>query len=187
MTSSRKRPVEPENPKNEGNKKAKIIWELFDQGFTVPFLARYRKELTGNMSAEELRIDFQEYEMNKEVESKALKLIGKLEKSGQLNPHLRQSIKMASTLEDVETLAAPFKSSSTTQSLANKAKNIPGLQKIADDILQQNPDCEIPRDPEKRLQVGYIISDDLLHRPEITELIATRFSNDRRIHITSKR
>ena len=123
---------------------------------------------------------------------KASKLIGKLEKSGQLNPHLRQSIALASTLEDVETLAAPFKASSTTQSLANKAKSIPGLQKAASGlILQQekkNPleASEILQDAEKRLQVGYIISDDLLHRPEITQLIANTFCNDRRIHITSK-
>lgn len=123
---------------------------------------------------------------------KASKLIVKLEKSGQLNPHLRQSIALASTLEDVETLAAPFKASSTTQSLANKAKSIPGLQKAATGlILQQekkNPleASEILQDAEKRLQVGYIISDDLLHRPEITQLIANTFCNDRRIHITSK-
>ena len=65
MTSSRKRPIEPDKPKNEGNKKAKIIWELFDQGFTVPFLARYRKELTGNMSAEQLRTSFEEFELKK--------------------------------------------------------------------------------------------------------------------------
>ena len=99
---------------------------------------------------------------------------------------------MASTLEDVETLAAPFKASSTTQSLANKAKSIPGLQKAATGlILQQekkNPleASEILQDAEKRLQVGYIISDDLLHRPEITQLIAHTFCSDRRIHITSK-
>ena len=124
---------------------------------------------------------------------KASKLIGKLEKSGQLNPHLRQSIALASTLEDVETLAAPFKASSTTQSLANKAKSIPGLQKAATGlILQQEKNknpleaSEILQDAEKRLQVGYIISDDLLHRPEITQLIANTFCNDRRIHITSK-
>ena len=123
---------------------------------------------------------------------KASKLIVKLEKSGQLNPHLRQSIALASTLEDVETLAAPFKALSTTQSLANKAKSIPGLQKAATGlILQQekkNPleASEILQDAEKRLQVGYIISDDLLHRPEITQLIANTFCNDRRIHITSK-
>ena len=124
---------------------------------------------------------------------KASKLIVKLEKSGQLNPHLRQSIALASTLEDVETLAAPFKASSTTQSLANKAKSIPGLQKAASGlILQQEKNknpleaSEILQDAEKRLQVGYIISDDLLHRPEITQLIANTFCNDRRIHITSK-
>ena len=123
---------------------------------------------------------------------KASKLIVKLEKSGQLNPHLRQSIALASTLEDVETLAAPFKASSTTQSLANKAKSIPGLQKAASGlILQQekkNPleASEILQDAEKRLQVGYIISDDLLHRPEITQLIAHTFCSDRRIHFTSK-
>ena len=41
------------------------VWELFDQGFTVPFLARYRKELTGNMSAEQLRTSFEEFELKK--------------------------------------------------------------------------------------------------------------------------
>ena len=138
-------------------------------------------------------ISFKKKNTFREVDVKASKLIVKLEKCGQLNPHLRQSIEMASTLEDVETLAAPFKASSTTQSLANKAKSIPGLQEAATGLLilqqeQKNPlaASEILQDAERRLQVGYIISDDLLHRPEITQLIAHTFCSDRRIHITSK-
>lgn len=62
----------------------------------------------------------------REVELKGQKLISKLEKSGQLNPNLKECIELSQTLEDVETLAAPFKASSTTQTLANKAKSIPG-------------------------------------------------------------
>ena len=129
----------------------------------------------------------------REVDSKAQKLIGKLQKSGQLNPNLKECIELAETLEDVETLAAPFKASSTTQTLANKARSIPRLQKAAEMVLQatmqtqKNPiiSSEL-KSEENRLQIGYIIADDLLHRPEIVQLIANKFCNDRRNQITSK-
>ena len=67
--ASCKRPFEDDLEKS-ANKRAKkecpnTIWKLFEQGYTVPFLARYRKELTGNMTAEQLRTSFEEYEVKK--------------------------------------------------------------------------------------------------------------------------
>ena len=128
----------------------------------------------------------------REVETKAQKLIGKLQKSGQLNPNLKECIELAETLEDVETLAAPFKASSTTQTLANKARSIPRIQKAAEMLLlptvqtQKNPIISELKSGENRLQIGYIIADDLLHRPEIVQLIANKFCTDRRNQIISK-
>ena len=128
----------------------------------------------------------------REVETKAQKLIGKLQKSGQLNPNLKECIELAETLEDVETLAAPFKASSTTQTLANKARSIPRIQKAAEMLLlptvqtQKNPIISELKSEENRLQIGYIIADDLLHRPEIVQLIANKFCTDRRNQIISK-
>jgi len=69
--NSLKRPLEDSEKTREknANKRRKdcnsTIWRLFEQGYTVPFLARYRKELTGNMSAEQLRTSFEEYEVKK--------------------------------------------------------------------------------------------------------------------------
>ena len=68
--SSSKRIIDQDEDIEMPKKKAKKdlqsnVWELFDQGFTVPFLARYRKELTGNMSAEQLRTSFEEFELKK--------------------------------------------------------------------------------------------------------------------------
>ena len=69
-SSSSKRIIDQDEDIQMPKKKAKKdlqsnVWELFDQGFTVPFLARYRKELTGNMSAEQLRTSFEEFETKK--------------------------------------------------------------------------------------------------------------------------
>ena len=61
----------------------------------------------------------------REIQCKAGKLLQKLEKSGQLDPKLKQCISNASSLDELESLAAPFKSASK-QSLAAKAKSFQG-------------------------------------------------------------
>ena len=77
-------------------------------------------------------------DINREVDTKVKKLLEKTEKSGQLSPEVRKCIQSASTLDDIETLAAQFKTSSQ-QSLASRARAIPNLEATAHMYLQSGP------------------------------------------------
>ena len=77
----------------------------------------------------------------REVETKAKKLLEKTEKSGQLSQEIRKCIQSATTLDDIETLAAQFKTSSQ-QSLASRARAVPNLEAKAHMYLE--PSAQIP-------------------------------------------
>jgi len=169
----------------------KKIWKLFDEGHTIPFLARYRKEVIGGLSPDALRHLHDEHEVKKEVETKAKKLLEKTEKSGQLSQEVRKCIQSATTLDDIETLAAQFKTSSA-QSLATRARAIPDLEATAHIYLQPASTEKLPHlkaeglTKEDKENIGYIIADILLHKPEVCEFINTTLSHDRSIAIVSK-
>ena len=74
---------------------------------------------------------------------KAKKLLVKAEKSGQLSSEVKRCIEAATSLEDIETLAAQFKTSGGQQTLANKARTaMPNLEQVADLYLQ--PGTKLP-------------------------------------------
>ena len=85
-----------------------------------------------------LKFTFLYYFLFREVETKAKKLLEKTEKSGQLSAEVKKCIQSASTLDDIETLAAQFKTSSQ-QSLATRARAKPDLEATAHIYWQPGP------------------------------------------------
>ncbi|GAB6030461.1 S1 RNA binding domain 1, variant 2 [Chamberlinius hualienensis] len=110
------------------------IVDLLDNDNTIPFIARYRKEKTGNMDASKLREFNESYILLKEVHAKVTTAIKKLSNKCQLTPNLSQAFKCATSLEDFEHLYQPFKS--TKKTLANRAREL-GLSPLAEMILKQ--------------------------------------------------
>lgn len=81
---------------------AKAIIKLFEEENTIPFIARYRRDKTNNLSAEQLRDIKQEYDRIQLVKLKATKVLQIIEKQGNLDTSLEKSILSAQTIEELE-------------------------------------------------------------------------------------
>lgn len=93
----------------------KNLIELHQDGNTVPFIARYRKEMTGGMEAEEIRAVIERYEYIINLEKRKEDVSQAILEQEKLTPELEKAIKIAETLKDVEDLYAPYKSKRKTK------------------------------------------------------------------------
>jgi uncharacterized protein len=100
----------------------KSIIALLDEGNTVPFIARYRKEMTHGATDEQLR-DFNDiYMYTKHLELRKLDVIRLIDEKGLMTDELRKQIMDADTLARVEYLYRPFKEKKNTKATIAKAK-----------------------------------------------------------------
>jgi uncharacterized protein len=107
---------------------------LFDEGNTIPFVARYRKEATGGLDEEQLRqIDARLTYLRRLLERKAT-VLNSIEEQGKLTPELAAAIEVATTLQAVEDLYLPYKPKRRTR--ATIAREL-GLESLADLLLEQ--------------------------------------------------
>ncbi|HSN04287.1 MAG TPA: Tex family protein, partial [Nitrospira sp.] len=115
---------------------------LLDEGATVPFIARYRKEATGNLDDTQLRTLEERLLYLRELEVRRAAILASIEEQGKLTDVLRASIEAATTKQAVEDLYLPFKPKRRTRAqIAREA----GLEPLADGLLADptlNPDEE---------------------------------------------
>ena len=106
------------------------IIQLLDEGNTIPFIARYRKELTKGATDEQLR-DFHEiYTYTKNLEARKEDVIRLINEKGLLTDELKKEIEEAETLARVEDLYRPFKEKKNTKATIAKAKGLEPLAQI---------------------------------------------------------
>ena len=131
------------------------VLALIDEGNTIPFIARYRKEKTGSMSDEVLR-DFSErltYLRNLEARKEAV--LHSIEEQGKLTEELAGKIEEAMTLVEVEDLYRPYKQKRRTRATVAKEK---GLEPLADILWEQKDTSSLEDlaapfiDPEKGVE-----------------------------------
>ncbi|NMA85843.1 MAG: RNA-binding transcriptional accessory protein [Tissierellia bacterium] len=108
--------------------------ELIDQGNTIPFIARYRKEQTGNLQDTVLREFHQRLNYLRSLEERQLEVIRLIEEQGKLTEELKGDILSAVTLQRVEDLYRPYRPKRRTRATIAKEK---GLEGLADTILLQ--------------------------------------------------
>lgn len=108
--------------------------QLFDEGNTLPFVARYRKEFTGNLDEEVLARFRDELNSLRKLESRQQTVLDTIRDQGALTPELESAIEDAETLQQVEDLYLPYKPKRQTR--AQKARER-GLEPIAGWILEQ--------------------------------------------------
>jgi protein Tex len=115
---------------------------LLDEGATVPFIARYRKEVTGNLDDTQLRTLEERLRYLRELEERRATVLASIEEQGKLTDALRASIEAATTKQAVEDLYLPFKPKRRTRAqIAREA----GLEPLADGLLADptlNPEQE---------------------------------------------
>ena len=110
---------------------------LIDEGNTIPFISRYRKEATGSLNDEQLRTLFERLTYLRNLEDKKNQVLGSIEEQGKLTPELKKQILEAQTLVVVEDLYRPYRPKRRTRATIAKEK---GLEPLANMILLQMTD-----------------------------------------------
>ena len=124
----------------------KKVIKLIDDGNTIPFIARYRKDVTGSLNDETLRKFDERLKYLRNLEDKKEKIIKRIDELGKLDDELKDSILNATTLVELEDLYRPFKSKKQTR--ATKARDR-GLEPLAEIILKQEVKESVKKIAEK--------------------------------------
>lgn len=109
--------------------------KLIDEGNTIPFIARYRKELTGGLNDEVLRQFGERYTYLLNLESRKEQVLKSIEEQGKLTSELKKSIEEAMTATQVEDLYLPYRPKKRTRATIAKEK---GLEALAQAIMEQS-------------------------------------------------
>ncbi|MCI8858114.1 MAG: RNA-binding transcriptional accessory protein [Lachnospiraceae bacterium] len=122
--------------------------KLIDEGNTIPFISRYRKEATGALNDEVLRNLFERLNYLRNLEEKKEQVLSTIEEQGKLTEELKQQILAAETLVAVEDLYRPYRPKRRTRATIAKEK---GLEPLANIILLQMTDNPLEQEAEKFL------------------------------------
>lgn len=117
------------------------VINMIDDGNTIPFIARYRKELHGSMDDETLRVLETRLNYLRNLDERRKEVVKSIESQGKLNPELLLDINSAVTLAELEDLYRPYKQKRRTRATIAKEK---GLEPLALYILSQLPNNELP-------------------------------------------
>ncbi len=120
--------------------------KLIDEGNTIPFISRYRKEVTGSLNDEQLRDLHERLVYLRNLEEKKEQVLGSIEEQGKLTEELREKILAAETLVVVEDLYRPYRPKRKTRASVAKEK---GLEGLAEYILAQNAAAPVLEEAEK--------------------------------------
>ena len=108
------------------------VLKLLEEGSTVPFIARYRKEVTGALDEEQIREISKTYEYGVNLQQRKDDVIRLIDEKGMLTPELKNQILKAEKLTEIEDLYRPFKEKKKTRATMAKAK---GLEPLAQYLL----------------------------------------------------
>ena len=158
---------------------------LIDEGNTIPFIARYRKEVTGGLSDVVLRDLDERLNYLRGLEERKAEVIKLIEEQGKLTEELKSEIEKAEILQRVEDLYKPFKQKKSTR--ASKARE-KGLEPLAESIWTQDrqsgdllKDAEVYVDPDRGVNTPEealagacdILAERIADDPEITDMVRT--------------
>lgn len=115
-------------------KYVKAVADLLSEGATIPFISRYRKELTGSMDEVMIANVRDRLEQLRELDKRREAIISSIEKQGKLTPALMQQIVVAGTVAELEDIYLPFKPKRKTRASVAKEK---GLEPLAQKIFDQ--------------------------------------------------
>ncbi len=132
--------------------------KLIDEGNTVPFIARYRKDVTGGLNDEQLRSIDERLRYLRGLEERKQEVLRSIEEQGKLTDELKAEIERAEILQRVEDLYKPFKQKKTTRAGKAKAKGLEPLALII--YMQQTRSGDVLKaaepfvDPEKEVETA---------------------------------
>ncbi|MBR4123743.1 MAG: RNA-binding transcriptional accessory protein [Clostridia bacterium] len=150
--------------------------KLIDEGNTIPFIARYRKEVTGALDDQILRELYDRLSYLRNMDETREKIKKSIEEQGALTEELAEAIENAQTLTELDDLYRPYKKKKKTRASVAKEK---GLEPLADIIYEQAPDAKEPIILAKdyvNQELGVETAEDALQGA--MDIIAEKISDD---------
>ncbi len=146
---------------------------LLDEGNTVPFIARYRKEMTGGMSDEEVRLLEEKLGHYRKLEERRLEVLRLIDAQGALTPELEKEVAKAATVTELDDLYRPYRPKRRTKASVAREK---GLEPLALAVLEGKIDPVI--EAEKYLDMEKELSDSAAVLQGVSDIIAEIISDD---------
>ncbi|WP_026677412.1 Tex family protein [Fictibacillus gelatini] len=129
-------------------KQVQNVIGLLDEGNTVPFIARYRKELTGGLDEVQIKEIMDKWNYARNLSERKEEVIRLIEEQGKLTNELKAAIEKAGKLQEVEDLYRPYKQKRRTRATIAKEKGLGGL---ADWLLEQKSQINVEKEAQKYL------------------------------------
>ena len=152
---------------------AEAVIKLLEEGNTVPFIARYRKEATGSLDEVQIKAVEDRYHYIQQLEQRKEEVIRLIQEQNKLTPELEQAIQAATVLQRVEDLYRPYKQKRRTKATIAKEK---GLEPLADLLLEYRSDAL------EQLAVAFVDEDKVANVEEALagarDILAERFADD---------
>ncbi|RCF81185.1 Tex family protein [Enterococcus faecium] len=155
-------------------KQLTTVLNLLNEGNTVPFIARYRKEMTGSLDEVQIREIEERYAYLENLEKRKTEVIRLIDEQGKLTPELEAEITQAVKMQQVEDLYRPYKQKRRTKATIAKEKGLEPLAKW----LMQLTDGEVQSEAEKYIDKEKEVSsaEEALHGAH--EIIAEQVSDN---------
>ncbi len=140
--------------------------KLIDEGNTIPFIARYRKEVTGGLSDETLRNFYDRLNYLRNLEQRKQEVINSIEEQGKLTDEIVQNVAIAKTLAEVEDIYRPYKQKKKTRATVAKAK---GLEPLADIIIAQEEKKDIFEIAKDFINIDKLSDEDKKNKDKVVK------------------
>ena len=138
--------------------------KLIDEGNTIPFIARYRKEVTGGLSDEILRNLGERLTYLRNLETRKEEIVKSIEEQGKLTDEILQAVAIAKTLAEVEDIYRPYKQKKKTRATVAKAK---GLEPLAEIILEQKEKKDINEIAKEFVNIEKLSGEDKKNKDKV--------------------
>ena len=138
--------------------------KLIDEGNTIPFIARYRKEVTGGLSDETLRELGERLAYLRNLEQRKEEVIKSIDEQGKLTDEILQAVAIAKTLAEVEDIYRPYKQKKKTRATVAKAK---GLEPLANIILEQKETTDITEIAKEYVNIEKLSEEDKKNKDKV--------------------
>ena len=147
--------------------------KLIDEGNTIPFIARYRKEVTGGLSDEILRDLGERLNYLRNLEQRKEEVVKSIDEQGKLTDEILQAVAIAKTLAEVEDIYRPYKQKKKTRATVAKAK---GLEPLANIILEQKETKNIKEIAKEYINVDKLSDEDKKNKDKVVASVEDAIS-----------
>ncbi len=154
---------------------SRAVIELIDEGNTIPFIARYRKEKTGAMNDEQLRNFDERLRYLRNLEERKETVIASIEEQGKMTEALRAEIEAAETMVKLEDLYRPYKPKRRTRAMIAREK---GLAPLAEYLLKRNTSRSVPEEAIKYVNPEKEVPDADAAIAGAEDILAEQISDD---------